>query len=58
MTQVIISLTSNLGKLFNKVIFNRLLKFVNEHDLICENQIRLKEYSRTSDHMFHLYINY
>ena len=26
-----ISITSNLGKLFNKVIYNRLLKFVNDH---------------------------
>ena len=41
-----ISITSNLGKLFNKVIYNRLLKFVNDHDLICENQIGFKEGSR------------
>ena len=31
-----ISLTSNLGKLFNKVIYNRLLEFVNEHNLILQ----------------------
>ena len=49
-----ISITSNLGKLFNKILYNRLLKFVNEHGLICENQIGFKESSRTSDHIFTL----
>ena len=49
-----ISLTSNLGKLFNKVIYNRLLEFVNEHNLISESQIGFKEQSRTSDHIFTL----
>ena len=29
-----ISITSNLGKLFNKEIYNRLMKFVNEQGLI------------------------
>ena len=49
-----IFLTSNLGKLFKRVIYNRLLKFVNENDLICENQIGFKEQARTSDHNFTL----
>ena len=49
-----ISLTSNLGKLFNKCIYNPLLEFVNEHNLISENQIGFKEQSRTSDHIFTL----
>ena len=39
---------------FNKFIYNRLLEFVNEHNLISENQIGYKEQSRTSDHIFAL----
>ena len=38
-----ISITSNFGKLFNKEIYNHLMKFVNEHRLICENQIGLRK---------------
>ena len=49
-----ISLTSNLGKSFNRVIYNRLLKFANENDLIFENQIGFKEQACTSDHIFTL----
>lgn len=49
-----ISLTSNLGKHFNRVIYNWLLKFVNKHNLIHENQIGFKEQVRTSYHIFTL----
>ena len=49
-----ISITSNLGKLFNKIIFNRLMKFINTNNLICKNQIGFKERSRTADHIFTL----
>ena len=49
-----ISVTSNLGKLFNKVIFNRLVKFIEEKNLISQNQIGFKQKSRTSDHLFTL----
>ena len=49
-----ISITSNLGKLFNKVIYMRITKFVNEHNFISENPIGFKEKSRTSDHIFTL----
>lgn len=49
-----ISITSNLGKLFNKVIFNRLLKFINNNNLISQNLIGFKEKSRTADHIFTL----
>ena len=49
-----ISLTSNLEKLFNRVIYNRLLKFVNGRNLIHENQIGFKEQAHTSDHIFTL----
>ena len=49
-----ISITSNLGKLFSKIMHNHLLEFVYEHNLITENQIGFKEQSRTSDHIFTL----
>ena len=48
-------ITSDLGKLFNKVSYNRLMKLVNEHGLICENQIGFKADPRTSYHMFTLF---
>ena len=44
-----ISISSNLGKLFNKIIHGRLLKFFNMNNLISPNQIGFKEKSRTSD---------
>ena len=49
-----ISITSNLGKLFNRVIHSRLLKFINNMSLISENQIGLKAKNRTADHLFSL----
>ena len=47
-----ISITSNLGKLFNRIIHTRLLEFVNSMSLISENQVGFKENCRTSDHLF------
>ena len=38
-----ISLTSNLGNLFNKVLYARILKFLNLNKIIHENQIGFKE---------------
>jgi hypothetical protein len=51
-----ISITSNLGKLFNRVsvIHSRLLKFINNMSLISENQIGFKVKNRTADHLFSL----
>ena len=49
-----ISITSNLGKLFNRVIHSRLLKFINNMSLISENQIGFKAKNRTADHLFSL----
>ena len=49
-----ISITSNLGKLFNKIILSRILKFINVNQLISKNQIGFKEKCRTSDHIFTL----
>ena len=47
-----ISITSNLGKLFNRIIYTRLLTFTNTKSLISENQIGFKENCRTADHLF------
>ena len=47
-----ISITSNLGKLFNRVIYERLILYCNSKSLISENQIGFKENSRTADHIF------
>jgi hypothetical protein len=49
-----ISISSNLGKLFNKVIYKRLLTFMNNKNLISKNQIGFKEKSRTADYIFTL----
>jgi hypothetical protein len=49
-----ISITSNLGKLFNRVIHSRLLKFINNMSFISENQIGFKAKNRTADHLFSL----
>ena len=49
-----ISISSNLGKPFNKVIYKRLLTFMNNKNLISKNQIGFKEKSRTADHIFTL----
>ena len=49
-----ISLTSNLGKLFNKVLYARILKFLNLNQIIHENQTGFKEEARTTDHIFTL----
>ena len=48
------SITSILGKLFNRVINSRLLKFINNMSLISENQIGFKAKNRTADHLFSL----
>ena len=47
-----ISITSNLGKLFNRVIYTRFLDIVNQHNLISDNQIGFKPNCRTADHLF------
>ena len=49
-----ISISSNMGKLFNKIIYKRLLRFINNNNLISKNQIGFKEKSRTTDHIFTL----
>lgn len=49
-----ISISSNLGKLFNKIILKRLGNFFYTNNLIRTNQIGFKENTRTSDHLFTL----
>lgn len=49
-----ISITSNLGKLFNKIIHERLMEFINDNNLISKNQIGFKPKARTADHIFSL----
>ena len=49
-----ISISSNLGKLFNRIIHARLLEFVKRKHMISKNQIGFKEKCRTSDHIFTL----
>ena len=48
------SLTINpcLSKLFNTVMNNRLLNFLEKNKLICDNQIGFRKKARTSDHIF------
>ena len=43
-----------MGKLFNKIIYKRLLNYINENNLISKNQIGFKVKSRTADHIFTL----
>ena len=47
-----LSVSSNLGKVFNKIINTRLGLFVSENNIISKNQIGFKEKCRTSDHIF------
>jgi hypothetical protein len=49
-----ISISSNLGKLFNRVIHTRLLQFIEESKIISKNQIGFMEKGRTADHLFSL----
>lgn len=49
-----ISITSNLGKLFNKIVHNRLYNFIEMNNLISKNQIGFKPKARTADHIFTL----
>ena len=49
-----ICVTSCLGKLFSAVLNNRLLTYLQGHDLIHPSQIGFLKGSRTSDHIFSL----
>ena len=47
-----IAIGDNIGKLFNRILNNRLSKFLKSNDLICQEQIGFVEGCRTSDHMY------
>ena len=47
-----LTINSCLAKLFNTVMNNRLLNFLEKNKLICDNQIGFRRKARTSDHIF------
>lgn len=47
-----ITIGSCIGKLFLKILNNRLDNFLTMHNIICPEQIGFSKGSRTSDHMF------
>ena len=47
-----ITITSNVGKLFNLILNSRLDKFLDENKLINKSQIGFTKNARTQDHMF------
>ena len=47
-----ITITSNLGKLFNTILNNRLDKFLKQNNLIHTAQIGFTKHARTTDHCF------
>lgn len=50
-----ITIGDTVGKLFNKILNNRLTKFLEDNDKIRKEQIGFKANSRTSDHIFVLH---
>ena len=47
-----ITITDNIGKLFNQILNNRLTKFLNNRKIIKKEQIGFTKGCRTTDHMF------
>ena len=47
-----ITIGSCIGKLFLKILINRLDNFLTMHNIICPEQIGFSKGSHTSDHMF------
>ena len=47
-----ITITSNLGKLFNMILNSRQDMFLEDHQIIDNVQIGFTKNARTSDHMF------
>jgi hypothetical protein len=46
------TITSAIEKLFNRVLNERQVKFLEKHKIISDCQIRFTKQARTSDHMF------
>jgi len=47
-----ITISSCVGKLFNAVLNNRLCKFLDDKNVICDEQSGFRKKHRTTDHMF------
>ena len=47
-----LTINSSLAKLFNTIMNNRLIKFLDKYDVINDNQIGFRKKARTSDHIF------
>ena len=47
-----LTITSAIGKLFNRILNERLVKFLEKHHIIDNCQIGFTKKARTSDHMF------
>ena len=43
-----------MGKIFSKILYNRLGKYLDTNSIICKKQIGFKKGSRTSDHILTL----
>ena len=49
-----ISLSSYLSKLISRVLYNRMDKFVSDHNILNESQLKFRKSYRTTDHIFTL----
>ncbi|MCG8046148.1 MAG: reverse transcriptase domain-containing protein [Candidatus Thiodiazotropha endolucinida] len=47
-----ITISSCIGKLFNKILNNRLVQYLQKHSILCKEQIGFIKGNRTTDHMF------
>lgn len=50
-----ITLLSCIGKLFTSILFKRLSNFVEQYEILCENQTGFRKHYSTIDNMFVLY---
>lgn len=49
-----ITISDNIGKLFNKILNNRVVNFLDKNNIISKEQIGFMKGCRTTDHMFTL----
>lgn len=49
-----VALSSCFGKFFSKILSNRLDKFLDQNNILCNEQIGFRKNCRTSDHIFTL----
>ena len=47
-----ITISSAVGKLFNSILNNRLTHFLNDNQILCDEQIGFRKKCRTTDHLF------